>query len=135
MLRSLLIVSMILMLGLFLGTSSSWACEQQDLEGTWLVVACNTNEMGDHCVEHGDLTVAAGGSITGTYVDCDGVSAQITGGQLSLSADCVIEGTIQTANGTLNVETGAIVGDRDHMRLGLVCRSRSVLIAFDMGNV
>ena len=119
MLRNLLIVSMVWVLSLFLVTSSLWACEQQDLEGTWLVVACNTNEMGDHCVEHGDLTVSPGGSISGTYVDCAGVSSEITGGQLSLSADCVIEGTIQTANGTLNVETGAIVGDRDHMSLGV----------------
>ena len=119
MLRNLLMVPVVLVLSLFLVTSSPWACEQQDLEGTWLVVACNTNEMGDHCVEHGEVTVSAGGSISGTYVDCAGVSSQITGGQLSLSPDCVIEGSIQTASGTLNVETGAIVGDRDHMSLGV----------------
>lgn len=117
--RTFLVISLVFVLSMMLVTSSPWACEQQDLEGTWLVVACNTNEMGDHCVEHGDLTVSAGGSISGTYVDCAGVSSQITGGQLSLSPDCVIEGSIQTASGTLNVETGAIVGDRDHLSLGV----------------
>ena len=119
MLRNLLMVFTVLAFSMILLMASPWACEQQDLEGTWLVVACNTDELGNHCVEHGDLTVSAGGSISGTYVDCSGLSSDITGGQLSLSPDCVIEGTIETPSGTFNVETGAIVGDRDHMSLGV----------------
>ena len=36
----------------------------------------------------------------------------ITGGQLTISSGCVIQGTIETSNGTLYVHNGAILDDK-----------------------
>jgi hypothetical protein len=89
-------------------------CGQQDLEGSWTVrVACPPGEMGDNCWEECSLTIAYDGTIDagGTYFNCLGDTLDITGGELIISGECVVQGHIDTSNGTVSIFTGAIVGD------------------------
>ena len=122
--RKSLIISMVFVFGMMLLTPCTWSdfeedqgfipCEQVDLEGTWSVRVGAKDEVGNHlCWESCGLTVDALGVVeaSGTYVDCSEVTSDITGGQLDLSSGCVIEGTIETSNGTVYVTTGAIVED------------------------
>ena len=122
--RKLLIVSVVFVFGMILLTPCTWSdfeedegfipCEQVDLEGTWSTKVGVVDEFGNHlCWESCSLTVDALGVVeaAGTYVDCSEVTSDITGGQLDLSSGCVIEGYIETSNGTVYVTTGAIVKD------------------------
>lgn len=113
--RKFLIISVVLALSMVLLTQPGWAiCEQQDLEGNWTVRVGTPDGFGRHwCWADCNMTISSGGIIEqgGTHIDCLGVSSEITGGQLTISLDCGIEGTIITSNGTLSIATGAIVGD------------------------
>jgi hypothetical protein len=96
------------------GSISFVPCEQVDLQGTWSVRVGAKDEFGNHlCWESCSLTVDALGIVeaSGTYEDCSEVTSDIAGGELTISSGCVIEGTIETSNGTVNVATGAIVGN------------------------
>jgi hypothetical protein len=96
-------------------TASSWvSCEQQDLEGTWDVSACgDTDCFGDHCLDCSQLQIGSDGIIqnTGATIETRCGTLTVTSGQLTLSSDCVITGTIETSSRTLFVDTGAIVGN------------------------
>ena len=124
--RKCFIISMVFVFGMILLTPSTWAdeeleedegfipCAQVDLEGTWNSKVGAVDEFGNHlCWENCNLTVDALGVVeaAGTYEDCSQVTSDITGGELTISSGCVIEGTIETSNGTVNVATGAIVDD------------------------
>jgi len=94
------------------GPTSFVPCEQADLQGTWSVRVGAKDESGNHlCWEPCTLSVDAAGVIhpNGSYEDCWGVVSDITGGALTLSSGCVIDGYIETSNGTVNVLTGALV--------------------------
>jgi hypothetical protein len=113
-----MIVTVLALSTIFLG-SSAWAedvmsCEQSDLAGTWSVRVGAEDEFGDHlCWEPCDLIIDSAGFIeqAGTYIDCLEVTSDITGGQLTLSSGCVIEGYIETSNSTVYILTGAIIND------------------------
>ena len=122
--RKSLIVGMVFVFSMILSIPSMWAddgdegsisfvpCEQVDLQGTWSVRVGAKDEFGNHlCWESCSLTVDALGVVeaAGTYEDWSQVTSDITGGELTISSGCVIEGTIETSNGTVNVATGAIV--------------------------
>ena len=124
--RKLLIISIVFVFTMILSIPSMWAdegdegsisfvpCEQVDLQGTWSVKVGAKDEFGNHlCWESCSLTVDALGVVeaSGTYEDCSQVTSDITGGQLDLSSGCVIQGYIETSNGTVNVATGATVGN------------------------
>ena len=125
--RKLLIISMVLVFGMILLSPCSWAdeefeedegfipCEQVDLAGTWNSKVGAMDEYGNHlCWEPCSLTIDATGAVeaSGTYQDCSQVSSDIIGGSLTISSGCVIEGTIETSNGTINVVTGAILDNK-----------------------
>ena len=70
------------------------------------------NEFGNHvCWEVCNLTISATGAVEqgGTYTDCLDVSSDVTGGQLTLAHGCVIQGYIDTSNGTVAIVTGGVV--------------------------
>jgi hypothetical protein len=120
--RKFLIIGLVFVFGLILAPPT-WAfdgideefvpCEQADLQGTWNVEVGAVDEFGNHtCWEPCNLTISATGSIEqgGTYTDCAGVSSIVTGGQLSLSYGCIVEGYIVTSNGTVYIDSGGIMG-------------------------
>jgi len=98
----------------FSWTSDSLTCEQQDLEGTWNVKVWAGDPSGNQQWDQCTLTIGADGFIEpqGTYTDFIGANADITGGQLTISSNCVIQGTIETSNGNLDVERGGIIADQ-----------------------
>jgi hypothetical protein len=119
--RRFLIVGVVFAFGLILA-QPTWAfdgmdedfvpCAQADLEGTWTVEVGVKDEFGNHvCWEVCNLTINATGAVEqgGTYLDCLDVSSEVTGGQLTLSYGCVIEGYIETSHGTVTIGTGSIV--------------------------
>ena len=120
--RKFLVISMVLAFGMILLTAPTWAtCEQEDLEGAWDVRIGATDEFGDPCWENANLTIGSGGIVEGgTYLDCiSRTSLQVTGGSLTISSEsCEIEGYIETSSGTVDVHSGAIVGDQGHLSFG-----------------
>jgi hypothetical protein len=116
--RFLMAITVFICSIIFVG-ASTWAaeesvpmsCEQSDLAGTWSVRVGAKDEFGDHlCWESCDLIIDSAGIIeqAGTFIDCLEVASDITGGQLTLFSDCVIEGYIETSNSTVYILTGAI---------------------------
>lgn len=100
-------------------TASSWTsnrttCDQQGLEGTWDVEIWAGDPSGNQLWDKCTLTIGPSGFIEaqGTYTDCMGWTADITGGQLTISSDCVVQGTIETSIGSLPVERGGVVMDQ-----------------------
>lgn len=92
----------------------TWAiCDQGELQGTWPVIVGAIDDLGQQCWEKCTLTIGADGVIEAgsIYEDCCLESSEIIGGQLSLSSNCVIEGTIETSNGSLYLDFGSIVGE------------------------
>jgi hypothetical protein len=118
--RRYLIMVMVFVVSLFVLMGSTWAYEQQDLEGTWDVyvwtwsVAC---PFGNQCWDRCDLTIDSQGNVqpAGTYCYWLGGSAAVNGGALTVSGAGEIQGTIETSDGTLNVYGGAI--ERDELVL------------------
>jgi hypothetical protein len=119
--RRFLIIGMVFAFGLIIA-QPTWTfdgideafvpCDQADLEGTWSVEVGVKDEFGNHvCWEVCNLTISSTGAVQqgGTYIDCLDVSSEVTGGQLTLSHGCVIEGYIETSNGTVYIDTGGIV--------------------------
>ena len=100
-------------------TVSAWissfpAYDQQDLEGSWDVLVCSeTACFGDHCLSCSQLIIGPDGIVadTGAFISTLCGDWSITGGLLTLGEDCTITGTLETSNGTLYVETGAIIGN------------------------
>ena len=114
----ILMVSVIPAIGL--GWTSPWTpCEQQGLEGEWNVDVWAGDTSGSQSWDKCTLTVDSAGFVQagGTYTNCLGESTEITGGQLIISAGCVIEGTIETSEGTVSVERGGIA-EQGHLVLG-----------------
>ena len=119
--RRVLIMGMVFVFGLALvpptgafdGIDEEFVpCAQADLEGTWNVEVGVKDEFGNHvCWEVCNLTIGANGAVAqgGTYIDCLDVSSDVTGGQLILSYGCVIEGYVETSNGTVTIGTGGVV--------------------------
>lgn len=89
-------------------------CEQEELEGVWDVEVWAGDASGNQYWDQCTLTIGPSGFIEaqGTYTDFMGTIADITGGQFTISADCVIQGTIETSNGPLNVERGGMIENR-----------------------
>ena len=115
MCRRCLVIGIVAFFSLALLPVSTWAnCEQADLEGTWNVEVWGGCPSGTQCWDQCTLTIGADGTVAavGTYIDCFGVSCQVTGGQLTLYPDCSIEGAIVTSSGTTQVGPGAIVADQ-----------------------
>ena len=114
MCRKSLIVALLLAFSVMLLSGPAWTtCP--DFEGTWdsEIWAGDTSgaQYWDQCI----LTVDSGGFIQaeGTYFTTrTGETSDVTGGQLTMNANCEIEGTIETSNGTVYVERGAVAGDR-----------------------
>jgi hypothetical protein len=119
MLRRILIMSMVLV---FSTGVTAWAtCDQQELEGTWDLRIGATGEFDEPCWERASLTIGPNGVVQGgTYTNCiSGESADITGGSLTFSSGtCVIEGFLTTPSETVNLHSGAIVGDKGHLSFG-----------------
>ena len=117
--RKSCVISMVLAFGVILLMTPIQAMCEGDLEGTWSVMMGVTDASGYDCWKECNLTIGPDGVITGgTYEDCLGASSQVTGGQLTLSPDYdTIQGTIQTANGTVVIETGSILGDQSYLVL------------------
>ena len=119
--RRFLIIGMVFTFGLILaqrtlafdGIDEEFVpCAQADLEGAWSVEVGVKDEFGNHvCWEVCNLTIGANGAVEqgGTYIDCLDVSSEVTGGQFTLSYGCVIEGYIETSNGTVYIDTGGVV--------------------------
>ncbi len=113
--RKSLIVALLLAFSVMLLSGPAWtACP--DLEGTWSAEIWAGDPSGtqywDQCVL---MTVDSGGFIQagGTYFTTrTGETSDVTGGQLTMNANCEIEGTIETSDGTVYVEHGAVAGDR-----------------------
>ena len=108
-------VSLVLAISLIVLPVSTWAmCEQADLEGTWSTQVWGGCPSGTQCWDQCTLTIGSDGSIqaVGTYIDCSGVTSNITGGQLTVYPGGRIQGTIVTSDGTLEVGPGGIVGDQ-----------------------
>jgi hypothetical protein len=114
--RKSLAISLTLVLGLIPAMTLAWTspwigCDQQNLEGTWSADVWAGDASGIQRWDKCTLTVDLAGVIqpAGTYTDTVGDSAEITGGQLTISAGCMIEGAIETSAGTVWVERGGIV--------------------------
>ena len=120
--RRLFIISMVLAVSMLLVTVPLWAtdCAQEELTGAWDARIGATDEFGGPCWDTANLTIGASGIVeAGTYFDCNtGASAQITGGSLAYTASCEIEGYIQTATHTIDLHSGAIVGNQGHLSFG-----------------
>ena len=114
--RRCLIVSMVLVCSMIVFSGSVWAdCQQQDLEGTWPALVCGPEAcFGDNCLQRCQVQLDADGVIvsTGATIDTECGSWTITGGQLLMFSGCVIQGTVETSNGTLYVYNGAIRDDK-----------------------
>ena len=121
MCRRFLILGMVFDFGLILA-HPTWAfdgidedfvpCDQAGLEGTWSVEVGVKDEFVNHvCWEVCNVTISSTGAVQqgGTYIDCSAVSSDVTGGQLNLSYGCVIQGYIETSNGTVYIDTGGVV--------------------------
>jgi len=94
---------------------SGWALfDQADLEGTWSTEVWGGSPSGVQCWEQCTLTIGPDGTIqaAGTYIDCFGANSDITGGQLVVSSDGGIQGTIVTSSGSVDVGPGGIIGDK-----------------------
>ena len=112
--RRCLRIAMVFCVSLALLTSSSWAaCDQADLEGTWSVEVWGGSSGGINCWDLCTLTVGADGALAsgGTYTDCYGVDSNVTGGQLTMLPNCLIQGTIVTSTTTIDIGPGAITGE------------------------
>lgn len=99
---------------------SDWEmCEQQDLEGNWDAEVWAGDSSGNQFWDQCTLTVGPDGLIhaEGTYNNHIGESSDVTGGQLTINAECVIEGYIETSGGTVYVQHGAV--DSDRLLLGV----------------
>ena len=71
-----------------------------DLEGTWYVYLSRTNILGDTSWAYGTLTFNNSGEITGgSYTTPDGTTVSVTGGQMSVDNDGIINGTITAEGG------------------------------------
>lgn len=118
--RKSLIICLVFCSSLMLLATFSWAaCEQAELAGTWSVEVWGGSEGGINCWDMCTLTIGADGAIApgGSYTDCHGVNSDVTGGQLTMSPKCLVEGTIITSSGTIVVGPGAITGN-GQMALG-----------------
>ncbi len=114
MYRGSLIISVALLSIILLTQVTFAVCVQEDIQGVWSAQVGAIDEFGETCWESCNLTIGSGGIIEagGTYTDCLDQASEITGGGLNISSGCVIEGMINTSNGTVNIYTGAIVGDQ-----------------------
>jgi hypothetical protein len=91
---------------------STWAiCEQFDLQGTWTAQVWGEVYSDAQCWDQCTLTIGPDGIIEaqGAYDTCLGESSEIYGGELTISSGCVIGGYIETSNGTIYVDNGAIL--------------------------
>ena len=114
------VIGMVLVCSMTLFATSTWAgCEQGNLAGNWAVQVGATDSSGDHCWEYCTLTINSSGAVAAgdTYYNCSGSTCQITGGLLTVSSGCIIQGTIETSHGSLNVIEGTIVGDELFLQL------------------
>ena len=117
--RTCLIVGVLLALVSTAG--SAWAfggaspCQQSELQGTWdiHIGVGGTDCPGDYSLEGLQVQIDANGMIqaTGATLQSRCGSQTVTGGQLTLLSTCVIEGSIETSAGTLNVERGGTAGE------------------------
>lgn len=112
------LISLVLAIGVMLFMTPMQAMCEGDLEGTWSVMMGVTDASGYDCWKECSLTIGPDGVVAGgTYEDCLGASSQVTGGQLTLSEYDAIQGTIETATGTVVIETGSILGDQSYLVL------------------
>ena len=113
--RRCLMTAMVFCVSLALLPAPTWAtCEQADLEGTWNTRLWRGVFQGKQCWNSYTLTIGPDGTITkGKHLeDClDDKKYKITGGQLFISSGCIVEGTLETSDGTLYIERGGIAGD------------------------
>jgi len=122
MARKVIIVLAIAAMVAATGSAFGWVKEtcQQSIDGTWDVEIWGGETAGEQCWGQCSLTVSSNGTIVpgGSYVDCTGQGSSITGGQLSISTGCVIEGVIETDGGSLTVVNGGILGDKIYFGKG-----------------
>ena len=115
MFRKGIIVFAIVVMAVTAGTAFGWVKDtcQQTIDGTWDVKIWGGESIGDQCWGQCSLVVASDGSITatGSFTDCLDQSSSITGGHLTISDGCVIEGVISTESGDINVVNGGIIGN------------------------
>jgi hypothetical protein len=121
MFRKGIVVLVVLLFVAATGIAFAWVTQtcQQSIEGTWDAEIWNGEITGEQCWDQCDLTVASDGSIlaVGSYADCGGQNYAITGGQLTISAGCVIEGVIETDGGPVDVANGGIIEDKMYFGL------------------
>jgi hypothetical protein len=121
MLRKLLVVgSLLVAFGMAPSPVGSWVtnwtpCQQSELAGTWhiYVAAAAQQCPGDYSLECRMVEINSTGVIqnTGATIESGCETWTITGGQLTLTAGCIVEGSIETSKGTLYVERGGFHED------------------------
>jgi hypothetical protein len=116
MLRRLLVIASLLAFVVAPSIGSAWVSgwtpfSQQDLQGTWEVQVWGGCPSGTQCWNQCTLTISSDGSVQsgGIYTDCSGAGFEILGGQLSLSPDGDVVGTIEIDSQTLSIGPGAIL--------------------------
>ena len=117
--RKSFVIPMVLAFGVMLLMTPTQAMCEGELEGTWSVMMGVTDASGYDCWKECNLTIGSDGIIEGgTYEDCLVGAVQVTGGWLTLSPESdSINGTVETANGAIVIETGSILGNHSYLVL------------------
>ena len=130
--RRCLIMVMVFVVSLFVLMPSAWAKEQEDpdaawttavsrglpydqedLKGTWKAKVWAGTFEGQQCWVICTLEIGRRGDIQpgAKCMPCTGKEENINGGQLTMSSDGLIEGTIETNRGAWYIERGGIVNE------------------------
>jgi hypothetical protein len=101
-------------------SSYTWAaCAQENLKGTWRIYVIGEDGTGDSFWIRGKLIVRANGNIrSGTAgYDNTGTKLTLSGGKLTVGANCIVKGTIEAAGGlfVITVEHAALSREKTHM--------------------
>lgn len=116
--RKILAVAAMVAFIIIPSTGSTWVsvwetCQQTDLEGTWtIVISINDADCpGNSALRSTQVEIDSDGVIRNTGATIENMcrTSIITGGQLALMADCIIEGHIETSDGTLDVAQGGTI--------------------------
>jgi len=95
------------------GVSRGLAYEQEDLKGTWTTKVWAGSVEGKQCWVICTIEIGRRGDLQpgARCMPCIGKEETINGGKLTISADGMIQGTIETNRGTWYIERGGIVDE------------------------
>jgi hypothetical protein len=101
-------------------SSYTWAqCAQEDLKGTWRIYVIGEDPTGVSFWIRSKLIVRANGNIrsgTAAY-DNTGRKLPVSGGNLTVGANCIVKGTIKAVNNQLviTIEHAALDREKTHI--------------------